>query len=276
MAHPAASGGVPPARMEELAVPDALPRSQSIRAVDGTRSARVRNLARQLRRVENARRLPIARRTLPTGLDLLDQLLPGGGLRPGTIVEWLSDGNGAGAATLALHAAARMLKERESLFVIDPERDFHPVAAASLGIDLQRIVVIQPPQQDHPHLAGPVDAHRSRRHARAATTNDTLWALEQTLRSPAVAITICRTGYLNGHVFRRLQLAAETGGGLGFLLRPIAAMRQPTWADVRLLVEPRWMSDEVCNADSASRSLTVTLLRCRRSLTGASVKLHLI
>jgi len=37
---------------------------------------------------------------------------------------------------------------------------------------------------------------------------------------------------------RRLQLAAEQGGGLGLLIRPEAVRHQPSWADVRLLVEP--------------------------------------
>jgi hypothetical protein len=38
---------------------------------------------------------------------------------------------------------------------------------------------------------------------------------------------------------RRLQLAAEASGGVGFLVRPAAVRAEPCWSEVRLLVEPR-------------------------------------
>jgi hypothetical protein len=39
---------------------------------------------------------------------------------------------------------------------------------------------------------------------------------------------------LSDRPFRRLQLAAEAGGGLGFLVRPMACRAEPSWAAVRL------------------------------------------
>src|SRR5262249_50178678 len=35
---------------------------------------------------------------------------------------------------------------------------------------------------------------------------------------------------------RGMQLAAEAGGGVGFLLRPVACRPEPSWAETRLLV----------------------------------------
>jgi hypothetical protein len=39
---------------------------------------------------------------------------------------------------------------------------------------------------------------------------------------------------MDNMLFRRLQLAAERGGGLGFVLRPPSAARKPCWAGLRL------------------------------------------
>ena len=43
---------------------------------------------------------------LPSGCPELDRALPEKGFRPGTLVEWLSRGEGDGTATLAFRAAA--------------------------------------------------------------------------------------------------------------------------------------------------------------------------
>ena len=64
-------------------------------------------------------------------------------------------------------------------------------------------------------------------------------------------------GKLDGRTFRRLQLAAEQGGGLGLLIRPATVRGEPSWADVRLLIEPLRGTRET------GRLLRVVLLRCR-------------
>jgi protein ImuA len=73
---------------------------------------------------------------------------------------------------------------------------------------------------------------------RAGNAAANLWALDQALRCRAVAAVLAWPEKLDGRVFRRLQLAAEEGGGLGLLIRPDAARYDPSWADVRILVEP--------------------------------------
>jgi hypothetical protein len=99
--------------------------------------------------------------------------------------------------------------------IIDPRREFYPPAAAALGIDPAQTIIVRPADE-------------------AAA----LWALEQTLRSRGVHAAFCRLGAINDRASRRLQLAVEHGGGRGVLVRPAYFRRQPSWADVRLLVRP--------------------------------------
>jgi protein ImuA len=149
-----------------------------------------------------------AQRAVSTGFIALDRLLPGGGLRPGTLVEWVAD---SGAATLALAVAAHLVREDGAVVVIDEKGDFYPVAAAQLAIPLERTIVVRP--------------------GTAA-----LWAWEQSLRCTGVAVTFGRIGTIDARVFRRLQLAVEAGGGLGFLLRKAESQAQPSWAATRIRV----------------------------------------
>jgi hypothetical protein len=54
---------------------------------------------------------------------------------------------------------------------------------------------------------------------------------------------------------RRLQLAAETGGGLGIFIRPAATLHAPSFAAVRLWLSPL-PSGAMC------RRIAVQVLRC--------------
>jgi protein ImuA len=132
-----------------------------------------------------------------------------------TVVEWLADGPGCGAQTLALALLARSLPDDGTIVIVDPQREFYPPAAAALGIDLAHTIVVRPADE-------------------AAA----LWALEQTLRSRGVSAAFCRLGAINDRASRRLQLAVEHGGGRGVLVRSAYFRRQPSWADARLLVRP--------------------------------------
>jgi hypothetical protein len=132
-----------------------------------------------------------------------------------SVVEWLADGPGCGAQTLALALLARSLPEAGTIVVIDSRREFYPSAAAALGIEPAQTIVVRP-----------------------ADDAAALWVLEQTLRSRGVHAAFCRLGAINDRASRRLQLAVEHGGGRGVLVRPAHFRRQPSWADVRLLVRP--------------------------------------
>jgi len=178
------------------------------------RRALVSELQEKLRRWEEARRPAGAART-STGCDQLDRLFPDGGVARGTLVEWLAEGEGGGAMWLALMAARQACQEHGPLVVIDGRGTFYPPAAVMAGIDPQRLIVV-----------------------RVTLARDESWALDQALRSGGAGAVLCLTDRLSQRGARRLQLAAEAGGGVGFLVRPASVRGEPCWAEVRLLVEP--------------------------------------
>jgi hypothetical protein len=182
---------------------------------DMPRQALVQALAEEVRRYETARRHG-ATGIISTGYARLDASLASGGLHRGTLVEWLAGEAGSGATTLALAAAREACGEMGTLVVVDRRRTFYPLAAAGCGIDLSRMLVVRP-QND----------------------GDETWAIDQALRSGGASAVLAWPEKLDDHLFRRLQLAAEAGGTLGLFVRPArVATGEPSWAEVRFLVEP--------------------------------------
>jgi len=204
-------------------------------------------LRRLIARLEGARRRG-SDGPVPSGCGPLDAILPASGLRRGTLAEWLAAGEGTGAAALALLAAREACRDGGVLLVLDHRREFYPPAVVRLGIELEQLIVV--------HAAGPAD---------------NTWALDQALRSPAVAAVLAWPEKLDGRTFRRLQLAAEEGGGLGLLIRPDAVRHEPSWAHVRLAVEPL----PALSAQSGRRWLRIHLLRCRGSSGGRTIDVEL-
>jgi protein ImuA len=216
----------------------------------------------------SAERVPI----VSSGCPALDRILPEHGFRLGTLVEWLSSGPGDGAATLAFRAAARAADgDGRTVVVVDASGEFYPPAVIAQGIEPARLIVVHPDNKaDH------------------------TWALDQALRCPAVAAAVAwpdqsarhveheesvgcarptrqRNSKLDGRNFRRLQLAAEQGGGLGLLIRPDAVRGEPSWADVRLLVEPLRSASHY----GRPRRMRVVLLRCRGGLGERAVEVEI-
>lgn len=174
-----------------------------------------------------------------TGAAALDKLLPLGGLRSGSLVEYLAAGVAGGAGSLSLAAARGACAGGRAFVALDRERRFYPPAAAGWGIDLSQLLLIRP-----------------------ATKADELWALDQALRCPGVGAVWMRGGAISSRDFRRLQLAAEAGGTLGILIRPARLRGRPTWAEVQWLVEPR--------PSATGWRLNVELLRCPGGAAGRS------
>src|SRR5436190_6466092 len=165
----------------------------------------VASLRRDVARLEGGRP-PENERPISTGSAALDRLLPAGGLRRGTLVEYLTATAGSGAGTLALAAAREACREGRAFVALDwptPARSasegirfghFYPPAAAAWGIDLSAMLVLRPTN----------DA-------------DALWALDQALRCPGVGAVWAACERLDVRDFRRLRLAAECGGTVGLL-----------------------------------------------------------
>ena len=211
-----------------------------------SRSQLVRTLQEQITGIELARQ-PGGETPVASGCEALDRLLPGRGFRRGTLVEWLSSGNGSGAQTLALGTAREACREGGALVVLDQAREFYPPAAVRLGIELDRMIVVQ-----------------------AANQADNAWALDQALRCLGVVAVLAWPEKLDGRTFRRLQLAAEQGRGLGLLVRPQRVRHEPSWADVRLLVEPLPPV-----GPAGRRRLRIELLHGRGGISGGGLEVEL-
>lgn len=211
-----------------------------------SRDRLVEALREQITRLERARRTGDDA-VVPTGCPALDRLLPDRGFRRGTLVEWLAAGKGSGRETLALATARQACREGGAVVVLDRAGEFYAPAAIRLGIPPEQMIVV-----------------------RARAEADDAWALDQSLRCPAVAAAVAWPEKLDGHAFRRLQLAVEQGGGLGLLMRPERARHEPSWAEVRLLIEPLPRA-----APRAGRRLKIQVLRSRDHLEGASVEVEI-
>src|SRR5438876_737278 len=117
-----------------------------------TRQGLLATLRREVAKLEGSQS-PADDRPISTGSSALDNLLPAGGLRRGTLVEYLSSAPGSGAGTLALSAAREACREGRALVVLDrvivgtlrvpsagdgtrsvPATYFYPPAAAAWGI----------------------------------------------------------------------------------------------------------------------------------------------
>ena len=179
-----------------------------------TKKQMIDKLDQQIKSLENCPK-PLENRFLPTGIVELDQLLPGSGLRCGTLIEWYETDKGSGALTIALQIARSVCGTEGTLIMIDPDQELYPLAMSQLGIDLARTIFIHP-----------------------ETPLQTLWALEQSLRCPGATVTICRLSDLNSQTFRRLQLAAEKGGTIAMILRSDRFKKSTSWSETRLCITP--------------------------------------
>lgn len=266
-----------------------------------SRDRTIAELQRRLRELERTRRWAdgqVEESLLVTsGCSALDQLLPEGSFRRGTLVEWLAgyqtlDGDGtgsgradqllqvgnqptgasprflqkthasawrlmahsqqpcvigSGAATLALFVAREACRAEDAgpLVIVDRGGRFYPPAAARVGIDLNRVALV-----------------------RVNDRVDEVWALDQALRCPGVGAVWHRGENLSQRSLRRLQLAAESSGGLGLFVRPESARSEPCWADVRLWVQP-------LSQASGGRRLRVEVIHVRGGTAGKIVELEL-
>ena len=145
----------------------------------------------------------------PLGLPALDAALEGG-LPRGCLQEVIPGDEGAAAAGFTAFLLGRLVKEgagagRGVLWASLGEGDLYPPALAGYGLDPGEVILLSAP-----------------------SPAELLWAMEEALRSPALAGVVGEVDRLDLTAGRRLQLAAAAGGGVGFLLlradRPAAAV----------------------------------------------------
>ena len=254
----------------------------------------VRRLRGELERFHRrrAQRAGWSRRFVPTGLGPVDAALPHGGLPCGAITEILFDAPGMGAMSLALRIVSRCLggenelafpvggavdhpskelsivdcrlsmeqppcnrqstidnqqwvpfnaaeKDHRSIVLIDALGDFYPPAARQHGIEFDRLIVLRPGNE-----------------------RDAFWAVDQSLRCPAVAVVIAPLTRLDDLLSRRLQLAAESSGCMGLILRS-ARRRTKSFAAIQMLLES---VDHRAAEKPAARPCRITLLSVREGM----------
>ena len=159
-----------------------------------------------------------ADRTFTTGLDVLDALAPANAFARGTIHELLFAPNHGEprffATVLAQHASAHK-QRRLPIIWSDPRGELYPPALAAMGIDLRQLYLLRPP-----------------------SPADETWAVAECLRCKGVGAVVAAPQVLSRVEARRLQLAAETGGGVGLLLRPTGKRSMHYAATTRWLIGP--------------------------------------
>ena len=199
--------------------------------------------------------------TVATGFPSLDRLLPAGGIRRGSLVEWLAGGDAGGAVSLACAVACRLA---------DPRLAEQSRASQTWSFRASTIVVVDRGQRLYPPavmpwldaLADPTGKDCSRPRlvvARPSRDDDELWTIDQSLRCPGVAAVLAWPKRVPATAMRRWQLAARSSGAVGLWVRGLserAPTGEPTWADAKLMISS--MAGEP-GADLAVRRLRLSL-----------------
>ena len=197
----------------------------------------VREVIQELReRIQRIERRPVrSDRVVASGWVEVDGLL-GGGFPRGALAEIVGT-PGSGKTALALSAAARATAEGALAAFVDARGELYAPAAAALGVDLERLLIVRPPA---PAVRGSARAREL-----TSAVRDALWAAEALLGSGAFAVVAVDAPLAAGAragaggasaeaMLRRLQGAAEKGGAAGLWLGEPGSCRAP--AAVRLEV----------------------------------------
>lgn len=166
---------------------------------------------------------PDASATVSSGFAALDAELPGHGWPQGQLVELLLDAPGVGELSLLAPALAHLAHDQPCVWVLPCDGPAtrvatlpYPPALAAAGIAVERSIFVQP-----------------------ATPRESLWALEQSLRTAHLGALI---GWLPAssardgdfRTMRRLHLLAQKHRALVFLLRETGAAEAASPASLRL------------------------------------------
>ncbi|MEC8738185.1 MAG: hypothetical protein VXX91_08130 [Planctomycetota bacterium] len=203
----------------------------------------------------------IGERTAPTvvssGLPSLDRLLRYGGVRLGTLMEWLESDDesvalASGATTFALAVATHLQSTNaftgcRPVVLVDRDRNFYPPS-------------VMPWLEQSARVSSVKDSSliRGKEHLLyiiyPANEADEFWSIDQLLRCPSVAAVVGWPKNVSSTVMRRWQMAAKSSGTVGLLVRPSRARREPTWAEVRIQVEPSPALQDRCHGTASCKT----------------------
>lgn len=161
-----------------------------------------------------------AEQAVPSGFPALDLQLPGGGWPRRVVTELLLAHAGIGEIRLLSPSLAKVQQAGRLVMLFDPPQPLSAGALAQHGLDVAQLLVVNT-------------------RCKVIAGSDSLWALEQALKSGHVgAVVAWLPPRLRAERLRRLQLAAQAHDGPAFVLREMAAQHRPTAAPLRLALRP--------------------------------------
>ena len=153
---------------------------------------------------------------VPSGFPALDANLPGGGWPRRALTELLLPHPGVGEIRLLAPCLVTTQRAGRLVMLFDPPVALSASALAQLGFDVDQLLIINT-------------------RTRVIAGSDSLWALEQALKSGHVgAVLAWLPPRLRTERLRRLQLAAQAHDGPAFVFCEMSAAQRPTAAPLRL------------------------------------------
>lgn len=149
---------------------------------------------------------------IASGFDTVDETL--GGWPSGALIELIPQREGIGELSILLPALSRLSKDERWIALINPPHIPYAPALFDAGIDLAKMVVV-----------------------RATGVTDTLWSMEQSLRSGACSAVLGWPASITEQAIRRLQLATEMGRALGAYFTQPGALARTSPVPYRLRID---------------------------------------
>ena len=183
-----------------MIIPDIVCRQQLTSSSKIKKPARSMTLTELQRQIDRLERPAIAKAkpgdALTLGVAVIDKHLPWGGLAPASLhtiscVENLTPALGFAAVLLG---RAVGFGKKQTVLWCQREQELYAPGLAMFGLNSDNLIVVN-----------------------AAKDYDLLWAMEEGLRSGALAAVFGVLGAIKPNAFRRLQLAAEIGGTTALL-----------------------------------------------------------
>ncbi|RZT36419.1 translesion DNA synthesis-associated protein ImuA [Cupriavidus agavae] len=164
-----------------------------------------------------AGRLPVC----PTGYDALTAELPGGGWPAGAVSELLLAQEGAGELRLLMPALRTLAASGRRIGLVNPP--YLPNGAGlAPGLPARLLYWVRPT------AAATIASQRT----------DMLWAAEQMLRSQAFGAMLVWLAGARPEALRRLQVLAQAGDTVVWVLRPMRVLHESSAAVLRLALAP--------------------------------------
>jgi protein ImuA len=178
----------------------------------------------ELSRALAAKQIAHARcRSFRTDLNALNEIAPGGLFQGGAVHELLWPRRFTFPKSFALLLAKAAQNIGSAIAWHDPERELYLPALSAAGINLRHLILL-----------------------RCANRADQLWAMAECLRCRGIGATVASIERLSQVEARRLQLAAERGGGVGIFMRPYISGKSSAYAAAtRWLIKPALGDEDV-------------------------------